>query len=137
MAGPSLYGVYFDVKENPGTRSRTPETLNITESGAAQATLVATQGWWPEFIQPFNTYYRFNTNLSIKINTTAYAKNITAHFSCDNNTGFTRPLSSSNKLIWTWLLLEDYQNEEIGQLNLGYDAAGYNTTPTHREFLCW
>jgi hypothetical protein len=134
VVGPSLYGVYFDVKENPGMRSRTSETLNITESGAIQTTLITTQGWWPEFIQPFNTYYRLNTNLLIKINTTAYAKNINAHFSCDNNTGFTRPLSSSNKLFWTgysgWLSTRGNWTVTIS----GYDAAGYNTTQIIASF---
>jgi hypothetical protein len=133
VAGPSLYGVYFDVKENPGTRSSTPETLNIT--GSAQATLVVTQGWWPEFVHPWNIYYPLNTPpFQFQVNTTAQAKEITARFLCDNDFMFSRRLSSSDNLTWngTTGTLSKRGNWTVNVS--GCDYAGYNTTKLIANF---
>jgi hypothetical protein len=135
VAGPSLYGIYFDVKENPGARSRTPETLNITQSGSAQATLVATQGWWPEFAHPWNIYYPLNTQpFQFQVNTTAQAKEITARFLCDNDFMFSRRLSSSDNLTWygTTGTLSKRGNWTVNVS--GCDYAGYNTTKLIANF---
>ncbi len=136
VAEPSLYAVYFDVKENPGTRSRrTPEILNITQSSSAQATLVATQGWWSEFVHPWNIYYPLNTQpFQFKVNTTAQGKALTARFLCDNNFMFSRQLSTSDNLTWNGTT-ETLSKRGNWTVNVsGCDYAGYNTTKLITNF---
>lgn len=129
IPGPSLYGVYFDVLENRGTRSPMTETNNLTQSGSVQASLVATQGWSPEFTHPFETYYRVNKTLLIQVSTAALAKNVTAHFFWNGHAEFNISLYTLNNLNWsnTTKKLSKIGNWTVNAI--GYDDAGYQTVP--------
>jgi len=129
VSGPSLYGVYFDVSENRGTRRHTVETVNITQTGSVQASLVSTQGWWSEFGITWKTYYTPNTHLILHINTTSQAKNITARFICDNNVISNQSLSSHNNLAWVSTVINLSTRGNWTVTIFGFDDAGYNATP--------
>ncbi len=129
----ATYGVYFDVKENRGIRSRMNETLNLKSSGSVHTTIVSTQGWLQEFAVPFNTYYGNNTNLQIIVNTTALAKNLTAHFYCNGKAVDNKTLTSPDNLNWN----VSKKFTKIGDWTIrvtGYDDAGYKTNTSTAGF---
>ncbi|MBN1280701.1 MAG: hypothetical protein JXA00_03540 [Candidatus Thermoplasmatota archaeon] len=135
VSGPALYAVYFDVVENQGTRTPTVETVNMSASGSAQASVVSTQGWWPEFITPWKTYYLNNTAaFQFQVNTTAYAHNLSAQFTCDALQMYSGPLHSLDNLEWfnTTGVLSRRGNWTVKVA--GYDDAGYRTAPLTASF---
>jgi hypothetical protein len=134
VPGPSLYGVYFDVIENRGTRSSMTETLNLTQSGSVQASVVSTQGWWPEFIHPFETYYPLNEMLLIQVYTTALAKNVTARFFWNGHAEFNLTLSTLNNLTWTGTTNPLGKRGNWTVTVIGFDDAGYQTAPLTASF---
>jgi len=134
VAGSSLYGVYFDVIENRGTRKPMNETLNLTQSGSAQASVVSIQGWWPEFVHPWETYYRLNTILSIEVNTMAKAKNVTARFTWNGHAESNLTLSSLNTLKWTGTSHPLGKRGNWTVTVIGFDDAGYQTVPLTASF---
>lgn len=128
VPGSSLYGVYFDVRENRGTRRPKTETKNLTQSGIVSGSIVATQGWWPEFIDPFETYYLLNTTVPVHVSTTALARNLTASFSCNGIFEFTMPFTTLNNLIWSNTTQKLAKRGTWTIQVTGYDDAGYRTT---------
>jgi subtilase family serine protease len=134
VTGPSLYGVYFDVIENRGTRRPINETLNLTHSGSAQASVVSTQGWWPEFVNPWETFYRLNTALSLEVYTMAKAKNVTARFSWNDHIEFTLTLSSLDNLKWKGTTNPLGKRGNWTVTVIGFDDAGYQTTSFTASF---
>jgi hypothetical protein len=134
VPGSSLYGVYFDVKENRGTRRPTAETKNLTASGTVYASVVSTQGWWPEFVTPFETYYELNKKITVEVVTRALAKNITARFVRDGDAEFNMTLSTGNYLDWsnTTKALSERGNWTVQVV--GYDDAGYRTPTLTASF---
>ncbi|MCX6671485.1 MAG: hypothetical protein NTX92_06155 [Euryarchaeota archaeon] len=134
VSGTASYGIYFDVKENRGTRSPMNETYNLTQSGSVHATVVSTQGWWPEFIDAFETYYPLNTPLSIQVRTTALAKKVTAYFLYNGTPDFNMSLNTLNSLNW---FNTTKKLSKIGDWTIrviGYDDAGYQTAPLTAGF---
>jgi hypothetical protein len=127
VPGPSLYGVYFDAKENRGTRRQISETLNLTGSGTAAASVVSTQGWWPEFDNPFETYYLLNTALLVQLHTTAFAKNLSASFFCNGTAQFTMSFNSPNTLNWSGTTEKLSKRGDWTVQVIGHDDAGYQT----------
>ncbi len=124
VSGTSPYGVYFDVKENRGTRNPMNETHTLTQSGSVHATLISTQGWWSEFINDIPTYYVNNTILNVEVYTTALAKNLTAHFLCNGIAVSNTSLSTLDNLTWN----TTKKLSKIGDWTIhiiGYDDAGY------------
>ena len=97
----SLYGVYFDVLENRGTRRRMNETLNMKPSGTVQASVVSTQGWPSQFAIPLTLYYPPSTVLSLLVNTSAQAKSATARFALAGQSQFNTTLQSNDNLAWS------------------------------------
>ena len=133
VSGTSPYGVYFDVKENRGTRNPTNETHNLTQSGSVHATLISTQGWWPEFINDLPTYYVNNTILNVEVYTTALAKNLTAHFLYNGIAISNTSLYTLDNLTWN----TTKKFSKIGDWTIriiGYDDAGYQTAPLTAGF---
>jgi len=134
VSGPSSYAVYFDVKENRGTRSPVNETQNLKPSGSVHVTSVATQGWWPQFIKDIETFYRPNTHLLVQVRTTALAKKLTAYFLYNGTSNFNMSLNSSDTLTWS----NTTRNlSKIGDWTIrviGYDDAGYQTIPLTDTF---
>lgn len=133
VSGTASYGVYFDVKENRGTRSPMNETLNLTQSGSVHATRVSTQGWWPEFIDAFKMFYPLNETLPVNVLTTALAKNVTVQFRYKGNPDFNMSLNTLNNLIWN----TTKNFSKIGDWTMriiGYDDAGYQTAPLTAGF---
>jgi hypothetical protein len=134
VSGTSPYGVYFDVKENRGTRNPMNETHNLTQSGSVHATLISTQGWWPEFINDIPTYYVNNTILNVEVYTTALAKNLTAHFLYNGIAISNTSLSTLDNLTWN----TTKKLTKIGDWTIriiGYDDAGFRTT-LNTSFYC-
>ena len=101
VTGSSLYGVYFDVLENRGTRRRMNETLHMKPSGTVQASVVSTQGWSPQFATPLALYYPPSTALSLLVNTSAQAKSATARFTLAGQSQFNTTLQSNDNLTWS------------------------------------
>jgi hypothetical protein len=134
VTGPSLYGVYFDVIENRGTRRSMNETLNLTQSGSAQASVVSTQGWWPEFLHSWETFYRLNTTLSIEVYTMAEAKNVTAQISWNGHVESNLILFSLNNLKWTGTTNPFGKRGNWTVTVIGFDDAGYQTAPLIASF---
>jgi hypothetical protein len=99
ISGVASYGIYFDVKENRGTRIPYNETTNITPSSSAHATLISTQGWYPEF--SMKLYYFVNETIRIQVHTTALANNVTANFYLKGISNFNISLHSLDSLTWT------------------------------------
>lgn len=134
VSAATSYGVYFDVKENRGTRSLMNETNNLTQSGSVHATVVSTQGWWPEFINAFETYYNLNQPLLIQVHTTALAKKVTAYFLYNGTVNFNMSLNTLDYLNWsnTTIKLSKIGNWTIRVI--GYDDAGYQTAPLTATF---
>ncbi|HUS98716.1 MAG TPA: CARDB domain-containing protein [Candidatus Thermoplasmatota archaeon] len=127
VPGPSLYGVYFDVVENRGTRPPGSETLNITPTGLVQGSAVSTQGWWPEFINTFETYYTLNKTLPIQVNTTALAKKVTAYFYWEGQFEFNMSLITGNNLTWSNTSKKLSKRGDWTVNIIGCDDAGYQT----------
>ncbi len=127
IPGSSLYGIYFDVIENRGSRSPMTETLNLTQSGYIQGSLVSTQGWSPEFINTFETYYPLNKTLSLQVYTTALAKNVTAHFFWNGQKEFNMTLNTLNNLNWSNTSKKLSKRGDWMVQVIGYDDAGYQT----------
>jgi hypothetical protein len=134
VPGPSLYGVYFDVIENRGMRSPMTETLNLTPSGVVQGSVVSTQGWWPEFINTFETYYPLNKTLPLQVYTTALAKNVTARFYWDGQFEFNMSLNTGNNLNWSNTSKKLSKRGDWLVNIIGYDDAGYQTAPLTLSF---
>lgn len=134
VSGTSSYAVYFDVKENRGSRNPVTETQDLHQSGSVHATSVTTQGWWPEFTNDLETFYQLNTPLQIQIRTTAFAKKVTAFFLYNGIANFNMSLNSLDTLTWS----NTTQNlSKIGDWTIriiGYDDAGYQTTPLTDTF---
>jgi hypothetical protein len=130
VPGIASYAVYFDVKENRGTRSPMNETVNLKPSGSVHYTGVPKQeGWWSIFTEPFETYYPVNKTLLIKVYTTALAKNVTANFFLKGHLELSMPLTTFNNLNWSNITKK---LQKIGNWTInvtGYDDAGYHTTP--------
>jgi hypothetical protein len=133
ISGVATYGVYFDVKENKGTRSPMIETYNMTPSSSVHYTIVSNQGWWPEFINTFNTYYANNTLLPVEVYTTALAKNLTAHFYCNEKAIYNISLSTLNNLTWNTIKKLSKTGDWTIRV-IGYDDAGYQTAPLVATF---
>jgi hypothetical protein len=134
VSGTSPYGVYFDVKENRGTRNPVNETHNLIQSGSVHATLISTQGWWPEYINTFETYYLLNTELLVQVHTAALAKKVIAHFLYNGTPDFNMSLNSLNNLTW---INTTKKLSKIGDWTIrviGYDDAGYQTAPLTAGF---
>jgi hypothetical protein len=130
----SIYGVYFDVIENSGTRIPMSETLTLTQSGSVHASEISTQGWWPTFSTSFHTYYPLNTTLTIRVYTTALAKNMTAHFLWEGQPQFNISFTTFDNLYWFCITKK---LSKIGNWTLrviGYDDAGYQTPPITTNF---
>ena len=125
----SLYGVYFDVIENRGNRDFLPETMNLTHTSSLQSTLISTQGWWPEFITTFETYYQLNKMLHIQVFTTAEAKNLTALFFWKDQFEFSLPFHTTNNLTWSNTTKKLSKRGDWTFQLIGYDDAGYQTPP--------
>lgn len=123
----SLYAVYFDVNENRGIRTPLPESKNLTASGSASATVISTQGWWPDFITTFETYYKLNKMLNVPVYTTAEAKNLTARFFWDGHPEFSMPLTTTNNLTWSNITQKLSKKGDWTIQVYGYDDAGYHT----------
>jgi hypothetical protein len=134
VSGTSIYSVYFDVVENRGTRSPMTETLTLTPSGSVHASVVSTQGWWPEFITSFKTYYPLNETLLIQVYTTALAKNVAAHFLYNGTPDFNMSLNSLNNLNWSNTTKKLSKTGDWTIRVIGYDDAGYQTTPLTAGF---
>jgi hypothetical protein len=134
VTGASLYGVYFDVLENRGTRRPTNETLNLAQSGSAQSSVVFTQGWWPEFQHPWETYYHLNTTLPIEVNTMAEAKKVTAKLSWNGHAESNVTLSSLNNLKWTGTTTPLRKRGNWTMTIIGFDDAGYQTASLIASF---
>jgi hypothetical protein len=126
---PSLYGVYFDVLENRGDRVFLPETMNLTHSGTLHSTVISNQGWWPEFITTFETYYKLDKMLYIQVSTTAQAKNLTAFFFWKNQFEFSMPFHTMNNLTWSNTTKKLTKRGDWTFQLIGYDDAGYQTPP--------
>ncbi|PNX52479.1 MAG: hypothetical protein BV458_09375 [Thermoplasmata archaeon M9B2D] len=124
-----VYAVYFDVLENRGTRSKTSETDTLLPSGSIQVSLLGTHGWWPEYITTFETYYPLNTTLTINVQTTALAKNMTAYFLCNNQSMFTMSFNTLDNLIWAVITQNLSKRGDWTLRVIGYDDAGYQTSP--------
>ncbi len=123
----SLYAVYFDVSENRGKRTPLPESTNLTASGSASATVISTQGWWPEFITTFETYYQLNKMLNVPVHTTAQAKNLTARFFWNGHPEFNMPLTTTDNLTWSNITQKLSKRGDWTMQVYGYDDAGYQT----------
>ena len=110
------------------------ETNNLTQSGSVHATVVSTQGWWPEFINAFETYYNLNQPLLIQVHTTALAKKVTAYFLYNGTVNFNMSLNTLDYLNWsnTTIKLAKIGNWTIRVI--GYDDAGYQTAPLTATF---
>jgi len=130
----ALYSVYFDVRENRGTRSLMVETLNLTQSGSIVATLVSTQGWWQEFIYSFETYYPLGSTLLIEVFTTAQAKNATANFFFEGQLNFTMPLTTMNNLFWSNTTKTFSKKGNWSVRVISFDDAGYQAAPLTASF---
>jgi hypothetical protein len=128
VSGVATYGVYFDVKENRGTRNPMSETYNMTPSVSVHYTIVSIQGWWPGFINAFNTYYTNNTMLQVKVYSTALAKNLTAHFYYNGKPIDNISLSTHDNLTWTAIKKFSKTGDWAIRV-IGYDDAGYQTAP--------
>lgn len=134
VTGSSLYGIYFDVIENRGTRSPMSETLTLTPSGSVSASELSTQGWWPTVSSSFHTHYPLNTTFIIQVHTTALAKNMTAHFFWKDQPQFTISFTTFDTLHWSCITKK---LSKIGDWTLqiiGYDDAGYQTDPLTAGF---
>jgi len=101
------YCIYFDVKNNPGTRTVLDETNNIVASGTAvlnYSNFIG--GWWTDIVQPTNASYTvITTPINITVNTTAKADNVTAYifWAADETHNFTRYLSNvANNVSWKY-----------------------------------
>jgi putative lipoic acid-binding regulatory protein len=134
--GTASYGVYFDVKENRGTRNPMNETYNLTPSGSIHTKLVSTEGWRPGFIKEDfpQTYYVNNTMLQVEVYTTALAKNLTAHFFYKGIAVSNTSLSTIDDLTWN----ATKKLNKIGDWTIhiiGYDDAGFRTT-LNASFYC-
>jgi hypothetical protein len=127
VPGSSLYGVYFDVIENRGVRTPLTETLNITPSGFVHGSVISTQGWWPEFINTFETYYPLNKTLSMHVYTTALAKNVTARFFWEGQFEFNMSLNTGNNLNWSNTSRKLSKQGDWVIFITGRDDAGYQT----------
>lgn len=135
VPGSSLYGVYFDVRENRGTRRPTTETYNLTQTGNIHNTIVTTQeGWWPEFHDPFETYYLVNTTVPVAVSTTALARNLTAYFFCNGALELTMPFATTDNLEWTNTTKKLAKRGNWAVQVIGYDDAGYKSTPLSTGF---
>ncbi|MCX6662398.1 MAG: hypothetical protein NTY91_07615 [Euryarchaeota archaeon] len=136
VSGTASYGVYFDVKENRGTRSTMNETVNLKPSSSVHYSGVPKQeGWWPIFTEPFETYYPVNETLLIKMYTTALAKNVTANFSLKGHLEFNMSLTTFDNLNWSKNITKKLS--KIGDWTIsvvGYDDAGYHTPPLIADF---
>jgi len=134
VSGTASYGVYFDVKENRGTRSPMNETHTIKQSGSVHATVVSTQGWWSEFTDSVETHYPLNQTLLVQVHTTALAKNVTAQFLYKGNPDFNMSLNTLDNLQWS----KTTPNlSKIGDWKIrivGYDDAGYQAAPLTAGF---
>ncbi len=101
------YCIYFDVKNNPGTRTVLNETNNIKVSGNAVLNYSSfIGGWWTDIIQPANGSYTVITKpINITVNTMAKADNVTAYifWTADKTHNFTRYLSNiGNNVSWKY-----------------------------------
>jgi len=135
VSGAASYGVYFDVKENRGTRSSMNETVNLTPSGSVHYSGVPKkEGWWPEFTDDFKTFYLLNETLTVHVHTTALAKKVTAYFDHNETLAFIMSLNPSDTLNWsnTTKKLSPIGNWKIRVV--GYDDAGFLTIPLTTEF---
>jgi hypothetical protein len=122
----SLYAVYFDVHENRGNRRPVIETINLTRAGTVSGSVVSTEGWWPEFLQPFETYYLPNSILPINVSTTSLARNVTAYFSYNGTLQFTLPLKTEDNLGWSDVVRNLSKKGTWTMQVIGYDDAGYH-----------
>jgi hypothetical protein len=127
VPGSALYAVYFDVLENRGNRDFLPENKNLTQAGSIQRTVISTQGWWPEFITTFETYYQLNKMLNIQVFTTAQAKNLTAFFYWNNQFEFSMPFHTTNNLTWSNTTKKLSKRGDWAFQLIGFDDAGYQT----------
>jgi hypothetical protein len=127
VSTPASYHVYFDVKENRGTRSSMTETPNITSSGTVRIIKESTHGWGSVCTNTWETYYLPHTLLPpLTVNTAALAKNITARFTCDNHAIVNQSLSSFDSLSWVGGTLNLSTRGNWTVTISGYDDAGYS-----------
>jgi hypothetical protein len=127
VSSPALYGIYFDVHENRGTRNHVVETPTLIPSGTLQPTVISTQGWNSTFKTEFEPYYGINESIPIDVSTTALAKNVTAQFIFKGHPKFILNLSSLDHLLWT----NTKKLTEIGDWTIhvnAIDDAGYQPT---------
>ncbi len=124
----ALYGVYFDVLQNRGTRDKVVETPTLKPSGSVHASVMSTQGWWPQYTTDFKTYYSLNETIPIDVYTTALAKNMTAYFLYNGKPDFNISLHTLDDLNWF-----NTQNlSKTGDWTIhvnAIDDAGYQPTP--------
>ncbi len=133
VSGAALYGVYFDVHENRGTRNHVVETPTLVPSGSLQPTVISTQGWNSTFKTEFEPYYGINESIPIAVSTTALAKNVTAQFIFKEHPKFNLTLSTFDNLLWT----TTKKLTEIGDWTIqvnAIDDAGYQPTPLIVKF---
>jgi len=133
VSGAALYGVYFDVHENRGTRNHVVETPTLIPSGSLHPTVISTQGWNSTFKTEFEPYYGINESIPIAVSTTALAKNVTAQFIFKEHPKFNLTLSTFDNLLWT----TTKKLTEIGDWTIqvnAIDDAGYQPTPLIVKF---
>ena len=134
VSGSALYGVYFDVLQNRGTRSTVVETIPLIPSGSVHASVMSTQAWWPEFTNTLETFYPPPKQLPVKVYTTALAKNVTAQFLHNGTVDFNISLNTLDNLQW----FNTTKNlSKIGDWTIhviGYDDAGYQNAPLTAGF---
>jgi hypothetical protein len=102
----------------------------MTSSGNVQATIVSTQGWWPEFVHSFAAYYPLNSVLPVQVNTTAKVKEITAQFSWTGHSEFNRTLLSPDNLTWSNTSLPLSKRGNWTVTISAFDDAGYHSVIT-------
>ena len=129
----TYYCVYFDVETNRGTRSSTPEIVDMNESGSVMIdpSTGYVEAWWLKPIEgeEFSTYYRpgpSGDQMNIKMESVAEGKNANASLFFEGTLEHIINLATTDNVTW----LEDYLflTSEIGNWSIevnGYDDAGY------------
>jgi len=132
------YCIYFDVKNNPGTRTILNETNSIVPSGNAVLSYSSfIGGWWTDITQPIDDSYTvISKPINITVNTMAKADNVTAYvfLTADETHNFTCYLNNiGNNVSWKY---NNFYFDSEGNWTIrvtSKDKAGFKSV-TENEF---
>ncbi|MBU0496829.1 MAG: hypothetical protein KKC68_08315, partial [Candidatus Thermoplasmatota archaeon] len=119
--------IYFDVKENDGTRPTSDYTPNIYPMGNTSFNNdTPPEGWWTILLLPENNFYPLNLPSDIKATTITYANKATVTLYYKGTFQTTLALNTTNKLSWK----KQYTFTKTGNWTIhlvAEDKAGYTT----------